>query len=591
MKKEDKAAKKHRIILHLSDLHMRQNCKLSNEQQMRIAFLDKLRIIANESDIIGLLITGDLADAGRKSDYAAATELLEKIIDEICISKENIIIIPGNHDISRDRYSVCLDDNTAPNESLMRKAKLENYTKFHNDFYADCIKSGVVKNMSSDKIIYQGPYKLNFLKKVEFIWINSNYSRDASDNYTNLPLEQFGRELDEIIPTEKSNFTIGIIHEIGDWSGAYFQEFWRALNSHDITSLICGHIHASVTSDRRENYIEMRSQTGRQLQKSQFCNDIENEGFLYYEVEEDEEYLQLKVCEYFYQDSTVNCPQFIKRDASDQDYFVFCGTKPPVLKADAQPDKSTPLDNISSNLELEQEGANETSAVKRSDLINRMLIENRVYLTGHFHFGNKKRTHLFINLAGVLGIISWRKRLCDALTMEIRKVQTSYGLTEFNAIIGYGMQGIIIGAHLSTTAEFQDAVFTYFPHPERKHSVKEHSTTIDTPRSVIIVTDVISSGQSILRLIDANREMFRETQEILVASVIHKVSSNNGSEIKINESYFEERMKTENYKHLKILYITLGIVNDIPCTFKDNSERCPVYLEHLSEVSILYDEQ
>ena len=99
-------------IGHISDLHILSiknvkfynflnkrmiggtNLYLNRKNEYKIEFVEKLIDDINKKELDFLVITGDITNLALPSEFEKAVELLNKIN----IPKENIIIIPGNHD-------------------------------------------------------------------------------------------------------------------------------------------------------------------------------------------------------------------------------------------------------------------------------------------------------------------------------------------------------------------------------------------------------------------------------------------------------------------------------------------------------------
>jgi len=94
-------------ILHLSDLHfgMPEQATLWANQlaadlcyEIQIPWLD------------GLILSGDIANRATPEDYAAAQQFLDHLLQEFPLEPEQIVIVPGNHDLNwelaRQAYSL-----------------------------------------------------------------------------------------------------------------------------------------------------------------------------------------------------------------------------------------------------------------------------------------------------------------------------------------------------------------------------------------------------------------------------------------------------------------------------------------------------
>ncbi|MCP4353429.1 MAG: hypothetical protein GY795_48895 [Desulfobacterales bacterium] len=116
-------------ILHLSDLH------IESEDDADLWY-DQLAEDVNEMNcpkIDLLIISGDVSNISTEDEYIAAKHFIDRICQEFKLKKEQIIIVPGNHDINWD---------------LARKA----YELKDRDEYTDKLKEGCYIEESS-KII------------------------------------------------------------------------------------------------------------------------------------------------------------------------------------------------------------------------------------------------------------------------------------------------------------------------------------------------------------------------------------------------------------------------------------------------------
>jgi predicted phosphodiesterase len=101
------------VILHLSDLHFGPDYafelqgagkKMSNTKRtLTDCILADLKRLKKDQEVSGIVITGDFITAGDWSDNIKNSVLLEMqaLCEAFKISKNHLIIIPGNHDIVR----------------------------------------------------------------------------------------------------------------------------------------------------------------------------------------------------------------------------------------------------------------------------------------------------------------------------------------------------------------------------------------------------------------------------------------------------------------------------------------------------------
>lgn len=139
--------------LHISDLHFRapQDHDFSI---MREALLRDVSEFATKESLIPdfVFVTGDLAFAGQREEYDLVQEFLDKLLKATGISKDQLFIIPGNHDVdrgaitpgaasivealyTRDRVNEFLDSEE---DRALVFRKFHHYKSFISDYFKDC---------------------------------------------------------------------------------------------------------------------------------------------------------------------------------------------------------------------------------------------------------------------------------------------------------------------------------------------------------------------------------------------------------------------------------------------------------------------
>jgi 3',5'-cyclic AMP phosphodiesterase CpdA len=112
---------KHEItILHLSDLQFGKyhrfgrlgNTQDPNEpyKSLLVRLTDDLETLKNEPGIRPdlVVITGDIAEWGRPNEFDDALLFLKELSQHLQISLQQVLVVPGNHDIDR---SLCKPKN------------------------------------------------------------------------------------------------------------------------------------------------------------------------------------------------------------------------------------------------------------------------------------------------------------------------------------------------------------------------------------------------------------------------------------------------------------------------------------------------
>jgi hypothetical protein len=97
-------------FVHLSDIHFGQETggvvRVHNDVKARL--IDDVRCIVRtlkSGHAAGIIVTGDIAFAGRYCEYKAAAKWLDQIANAAGCAISDIQIVPGNHDIDRDEIT------------------------------------------------------------------------------------------------------------------------------------------------------------------------------------------------------------------------------------------------------------------------------------------------------------------------------------------------------------------------------------------------------------------------------------------------------------------------------------------------------
>ncbi|MDE0396151.1 MAG: metallophosphoesterase [Gammaproteobacteria bacterium] len=96
--------------VHVSDIHFGQergaDVYVHNDvKQCLIADVAQLQAAAGIERVDGIIVTGDIAFSGKKSEFDVAAQWLDDLTGAVGCKKTDVIVVPGNHDIDRDRIS------------------------------------------------------------------------------------------------------------------------------------------------------------------------------------------------------------------------------------------------------------------------------------------------------------------------------------------------------------------------------------------------------------------------------------------------------------------------------------------------------
>lgn len=98
-------------ILHLSDIHISSN---QEAEAWSSQLVDDLFYNLKQRRVGWLIISGDIANTASEDEYRAAALLISNLCANLNISKERVIISPGNHDVcwtaSEKAYKMAIQD-------------------------------------------------------------------------------------------------------------------------------------------------------------------------------------------------------------------------------------------------------------------------------------------------------------------------------------------------------------------------------------------------------------------------------------------------------------------------------------------------
>ena len=235
-------------IIHLSDLHFRQNnFDLDRDNEMAKTIFSAVR-----TDLIGtthvfLIISGDLAYAGRAEEYEYAEDwLLElfTLIDDGCSATCRIVCCPGNHDVDhRDQRKL--------RAALVEKIRQDPEFSLDRDVVGECVKEQMEffkfrNNLEGDEILVHDDALLRIYRirdessTVQINAFNTAWMSSKEENPGSLvfPIDAYRERLQE-----PDGFAISVLHHPLAW---FTTESSRDLRS-ELTScssvLLFGHEH------------------------------------------------------------------------------------------------------------------------------------------------------------------------------------------------------------------------------------------------------------------------------------------------------------------------------------------------------------
>src|SRR4051812_16847845 len=88
-------------LLHVSDPQFGKFHRFQTSELFR-RLSDDLKVLESEGvHPQALVLSGDLAEWGRKPEFQDALEFLAMLTERLGLKRRNVVIVPGNHDINR----------------------------------------------------------------------------------------------------------------------------------------------------------------------------------------------------------------------------------------------------------------------------------------------------------------------------------------------------------------------------------------------------------------------------------------------------------------------------------------------------------
>ncbi len=94
------------LLLHISDIHFKHPLCDSNmdpDQPFRTLLVSDVRARCQGAGrkVDAILVTGDIANAGKEKEYKAAYKWLSELAEACSCEMESVFVVPGNHDVDR----------------------------------------------------------------------------------------------------------------------------------------------------------------------------------------------------------------------------------------------------------------------------------------------------------------------------------------------------------------------------------------------------------------------------------------------------------------------------------------------------------
>ena len=595
------------IILHISDLHVTLDKKIGGGTNKIDSFLttDKNNtdcglfidrfISCVQQDYVNykvyLLVTGDITNAGEKKEYEFAESYLLKIIEKLNISKENILLIPGDHDLTRREIEILYEADENCSKYDVNISKFKNF----GSFYANIVG----KDFDANKVIFDS---LLVEKKIRLLGINSCFNIDLVNKLGEVPVTEFENELENF--TSKNEKLIACVHHNitssyentndGQWESGNRQAFIQKLLTNDINIVLTGNEHSNGSKELLLGDIKT-SDAG--------CLTSVNYDatFKIYPIEiSDHIILENKI--YALQKTNNNDKKYEwdkrtnRRFSQPEKYIVF--EAPPQIESEI-----TDIligDGPDLNVQSLEMNSSTTEAVDNyyspsfTDVLYDKVKELKIFYSGHFHWSETSRAHNWIDVSKLIedkaNLDFLKNAVIDVIDSKIRA-------ESIDLIIGLGYEGNIIAT--KSAIKF-DKPYSFLPYSYRydEHHEFECEMNFDNInskyRNVLIITDVVNDGRTIRKLIKKRQEeFFKNVETIFVISLFYT----GDSPLSPNVLNFKNKQGISNYdiendeEVNNIRYYTVKSLKVEKCPYGKNfRDECFIFKDDLSCVNLFYDQ-
>ena len=244
--------------LHISDLHM-QNSQSSAQNAVLTAMLDDIKKRCKGGLAFDfVLVTGDLAFAGKETEYALVEKFFDNLATTIGLSQEKIFCIPGNHDVDRERQKMCFSG---------ARSALQNQTKIYSflgdaeeretllkrqgnfrEFQNRCFQ-GQEKERTDDELGYVSFIEIREIR-IAIVGLNSAWLSEGGreDEGQLLLSEQQVKNAIEITRRGNPHVVIGMSHHPLDLLRDFDRVPNRTYLEETCQFFHCGHLHVADAS-------------------------------------------------------------------------------------------------------------------------------------------------------------------------------------------------------------------------------------------------------------------------------------------------------------------------------------------------------
>lgn len=606
---------KNNIIIHISDLHITdssgrfgqvyENTYLragDNKNDLLYSFTDSIitKIKEYSCDKRFLIITGDITNIAEEAEFDTAIIVLSKIIKDLNIQKENILLIPGDHDIHRDSIKNALRNHQSKdiNGYEFNEEKFKNFQKLYSTIKGT--------NFEYSKLIFD----TIIADRILICGVNSNYHVGQNPANGYLPLEKFDSELSSLVATnEEMNLILALHHNISGTHEDRISGQWELENRKDLIPIFLKHKVKCIFhgNEHTPKSLKLPSSEIYVSDSGAISGKDPNGSFKIYDIESKPNSIILKnVVFELRKINAVDESNFgnwvtipIKETSTEIAKFVILENQPEDLSKTIE---IPPLDteNKKEGIEEAKKDGNNKNAerlfysnVENQDKLYEIIKEKKLFHSGHFHWSESSRAHNWIDVSKLL---ESKDDLYFVKNLIIDVIKTFNLFSDCDLIIGLGYEGNIISSKASIKFNIPYTSLPYSYRYEDHHEYEKklnYQNTDGNYKNVLLITDVVNDGRTIRNLIaEKEKEFFHRVEKVTVISLFYTGHQEIDIDILNYNKLPKEYDRKKDHKVNNIDFYTIKSLRVEKCPYKsDFRNKCFIYRDDLSDVHRFYDER
>jgi orotate phosphoribosyltransferase len=599
------------IIIHISDLHISDQsgrlgvankytyltCSTDNQNLDYInLFIDEIKKIECRNRY--LVITGDISNIAEEIEFEEAAKNIKYLIAELKIDKNNLLLLPGDHDVHRDSIKIELRKGETTNGEDLHEIKFKNFNILYNN----------LKEVDFDysKLIFDEI----IIDDIILLAINSNSKVNQHGGQGYLDTNQLDKELKLIKESHPNKEIVLCLHHnlegehedtsFGQWNPVNQKNLVALFERYNIKCILNGNEHTPNSKKLADREDIIVSDSGAFSSK-----DSIEASFKVYQIINSENNLSLRNEVYGLRKLNAvretNFGSWIHYDYDgiknvEIEAFILRKTNNLVLeKTDDLPvledtDEtaviSDQVDTGNSILKYENE--------KIQNTLYKIIKNKKLFHQGHFHWSETSRAHNWIDTARLLedkeDLYFIKNAVIDVLE-QMKLIENT------DLIIGLGYEGNIIS---SKTSIKYNIPYTYLPYSYRwqDHNDFENKLNFENSskkfKQVILITDVVNDGRTIRKLVGKEtreKEFFDNVDKIIVVSLFYTGHKNvNADILNYDTLTLEEQKGDENINNIE--YYTIQHLKIEKCPYGEGyREECFILKDNLHCVHKFYTEK